>query len=61
MPSRSIPRGRPYSNVTYDAATGLMVAASSLKTKFIIFDDEGNPTWVPDGEYLWHLPVSETV
>ncbi|KIJ27345.1 hypothetical protein M422DRAFT_271489 [Sphaerobolus stellatus SS14] len=48
MPSRSVPRGRPYTNITHDSATGLMVAASSLKAKFVIFDDEGIPTWAPD-------------
>lgn len=52
MPSRFIPRGRAYSNITFDGSTGLMVAAASLKAKFVIFDEEGIPTWVPDGRSI---------
>jgi cleavage and polyadenylation specificity factor subunit 1 len=50
LPSRTVPRGRPYSNITYDASTGLLVAAASLKTRFVMFDEDGNTLWGPDGE-----------
>ena len=50
IPSRAVPRGRPYSNITYDASTGLIVAAASLKTRFLMFDEDGNTIWTPDSE-----------
>ncbi|KAF8520929.1 CPSF A subunit region-domain-containing protein [Hysterangium stoloniferum] len=48
IPSFQVSRGRPYSNIAYDAPTGLIVAASSLKTSFVMFDDDGSPMWTPD-------------
>jgi cleavage and polyadenylation specificity factor subunit 1 len=50
IPSHVVPRGRPYSNITYDASTGLLVAASCLKTHFVMFDEDGNTIWTPDGK-----------
>lgn len=49
MPSRSVPRSRMYSNVTFDPSTGLIVAASCLESRFANFDEEGVKTWEPDG------------
>lgn len=49
IPFRSVPRGRPFTSITYDTSTGLIVAASSLRTKFVLFDEDGNPSWTPDG------------
>ncbi|GJJ10703.1 hypothetical protein Clacol_004930 [Clathrus columnatus] len=48
IPFRSVPRGRPYTSIKYDASTGLIVAAASIKSKFVLFDDDGNPIWMPD-------------
>ncbi|KAG6812354.1 hypothetical protein H0H92_003254 [Tricholoma furcatifolium] len=48
LPSRSIPRGRPYSNLIFDASTSLIVAASSLQARFASFDEEGNKVWEPE-------------
>ncbi|KAJ7248582.1 CPSF A subunit region-domain-containing protein [Mycena haematopus] len=48
LPSRSVPRGRSYSNVVFDPSTSLIVAASSLQAKFASFDEDGNRIWEPD-------------
>ncbi|KIY51579.1 hypothetical protein FISHEDRAFT_56503 [Fistulina hepatica ATCC 64428] len=48
MPSRSVPRGKPYSNIVFDPSTSLIVAASSLKARFASFDEDGNQIWAPD-------------
>ncbi|KAA1478696.1 hypothetical protein DENSPDRAFT_845850 [Dentipellis sp. KUC8613] len=48
LPSRSVPRGRPYTNVVFDPSTGLIVAASSLQAQFTSFDEDGTQTWEPD-------------
>ncbi|KAF8880473.1 CPSF A subunit region-domain-containing protein, partial [Gymnopilus junonius] len=48
LPSRSIPRGRSYSNVLFDPSTSLIVAASSLQAKFTSYDEDGNRIWEPD-------------
>ncbi|PPR02156.1 hypothetical protein CVT26_012117 [Gymnopilus dilepis] len=48
LPSRSVPRGRSYSNVLFEPSTGLVVAASSLQAKFTSFDEDGNRIWEPD-------------
>ncbi|KAG6916934.1 hypothetical protein DXG01_004621 [Tephrocybe rancida] len=48
LPSRSIPRGRSYSNLIFDASTSLIVAASSLKARFASFDEDGNKVWEPE-------------
>ncbi|KAJ7583446.1 CPSF A subunit region-domain-containing protein [Mycena floridula] len=48
LPARSIPRGRPYSNVVFDPSTGLIVAASVLRAQFGSFDEDGNRVWEPD-------------
>ncbi|CAA7257397.1 unnamed protein product [Cyclocybe aegerita] len=48
LPSRSIPRGRPYSNILFDASTSLIVAASSMQAKFTTYDEDGVRIWEPD-------------
>ncbi|KAF8970332.1 CPSF A subunit region-domain-containing protein [Flammula alnicola] len=48
LPSRSITRGRSYSNVLFDPSTSLIVAASSLQAKFTSYDEDGNRIWEPD-------------
>jgi len=48
LPSKSVPRGRSYSNVVFDPSTSLIVAASSLQAKFASFDEDGNRIWEPD-------------
>jgi cleavage and polyadenylation specificity factor subunit 1 len=49
LPYRSVPRGRSYSNITFDPSTSLIVVASSLLAKFASFDEDGNRVWEPDG------------
>lgn len=49
LPSRSIPRGRSYSNVLFDPSTSLIVASSSLQAKFTSYDEDGNRIWESDG------------
>ena len=49
LPSRSVPRSRPYSNVVFEPSTALIVAASTLQAKFASFDEDGNRLWEPDG------------
>lgn len=49
LPSRSIPRGRSYSNLLFDPSTALIVAASTLEAAFASFDEDGNNLWEPDG------------
>ncbi|KAF5380083.1 hypothetical protein D9615_006209 [Tricholomella constricta] len=48
LPSRSIPRGRSYSNLIFEPSTSLIVAASSLQARFASFDEDGNRIWDPD-------------
>lgn len=50
LPSRSVPRSRPYSNVAFDPSTGLIVAASAVPEEFAMFDEDNNKLWEPDGE-----------
>ena len=49
MPSKSVATGKHYTNVTFDASTGLIVAASSLPSRFGLYDEEGNSAWERDG------------
>lgn len=49
LPSRTISKPRPYSNVVFDPSTSLLVAASSLQAKFSSFDEDSNLIWEPDG------------
>ncbi|KAF9818061.1 hypothetical protein IEO21_03022 [Rhodonia placenta] len=48
LPSRSVPRQRPCTNVVYDSSTSLVVAASSQLSKFASYDEDGNIVWEPD-------------
>ena len=50
LPSRFVPRSRPYAHVVYEPSTSLIVAASALKAKFASYDEDGNNVWEPDGE-----------
>ncbi|KAG6899927.1 hypothetical protein C0993_005229 [Termitomyces sp. T159_Od127] len=50
LPSRTIPRGRSYSNLVFDASTHLIVAASSLQARFASFDEDGNKVWEPESK-----------
>ncbi|KAH7107502.1 CPSF A subunit region-domain-containing protein [Auriculariales sp. MPI-PUGE-AT-0066] len=52
LPAQFIPRGRAYTSVAFEPATGLVVAASSLRSRFDLFDEDGNKVWQPDGEYV---------
>jgi cleavage and polyadenylation specificity factor subunit 1 len=52
LPTRTVPRSRPYSNVIYEPATSLIVAASTSQARFASFDEDGNRYWEPDGTYL---------
>ncbi|KAI0784088.1 CPSF A subunit region-domain-containing protein [Abortiporus biennis] len=59
LPRRSIPKPRSYSNVVYDPSTSLLVAASSIQTKFASYDEDGNIVWEPDAPNLSY-PCCET-
>ncbi|KAG5641144.1 hypothetical protein DXG03_005895 [Asterophora parasitica] len=48
LPSRSILRGRSYSNVIFEPSTSLIVAASSLQARFASFDEDANRMWESD-------------
>ncbi|KAH7925063.1 hypothetical protein BV22DRAFT_1119797 [Leucogyrophana mollusca] len=48
LPSRSVPRPRPYSNVVFEPSASLIVAASSLQASFASYDEDGNILWEPD-------------
>lgn len=50
MPSRYVPQGRSYTSVVFEPTCGLLVAASLMQAQFSSYDEEGNETWVPDGE-----------
>ncbi|KAJ8502824.1 hypothetical protein ONZ45_g11405 [Pleurotus djamor] len=58
LPMRSLPRGRPYSNVLFDASTNLVVAASTLDAKFASFDEDGNCIWEPEAPNIT-MPTCE--
>ncbi|KAL1736023.1 CPSF A subunit region-domain-containing protein [Schizophyllum commune] len=49
LPMRHIPQGRAYSNVVYEPASSMIVAAASLHARFASFDEDGNQIWAPDG------------
>ena len=57
LPSRSVPRSRPYSNIVFEPSTALIVAASVIQAKFASFDEDGNRLWEPDGMWLSFLPA----
>ncbi|GJE96309.1 CPSF A subunit region-domain-containing protein [Phanerochaete sordida] len=59
LPSRSVPRSRPYSHVVFDPTTTLLVAASSLQSTFTSYDEERNVVWEPDEPNV-SLPICET-
>lgn len=48
LPTKTIPRSRPYSHVAYDTSTSLLVAASSVEASFTSYDEDGNVVWEPD-------------
>ncbi|KAF9059487.1 CPSF A subunit region-domain-containing protein [Rhodocollybia butyracea] len=48
LPMRSIPLGRPYSNVVFDPSTSLVVAAAVMEARFASFDEEGGMIWEKD-------------
>lgn len=50
LPSRSVPRSRPYSHVVFEPTTTLLVAASSLQSAFTSYDEDRNVVWEPDGK-----------
>ncbi|KAF5370352.1 hypothetical protein D9758_007006 [Tetrapyrgos nigripes] len=52
LPEKFIPRGRPYSNIVFDPATSLIVAAASLEAKFALFDEDNNRVWEPDAHNI---------
>ena len=48
MPSRHMPQGRPYTDIVFEPASGLLVAASLMQARFSSYDEEANETWTPD-------------
>jgi cleavage and polyadenylation specificity factor subunit 1 len=59
LPTRFIPRSRSYSNVIFEPATSLVVAASTLQAEFASFDEDGIRSWDPDGrlfQFFWQVP-----
>ena len=51
MPSCYVSRPRTYTNVIFDANSGLMVVAASIQNRFGLFDEDGNRMWEPDGMF----------
>ncbi|KDQ18770.1 hypothetical protein BOTBODRAFT_28276 [Botryobasidium botryosum FD-172 SS1] len=45
---KSVQAGRRYTSITYHHETQHIVAAASLKSSFILFDEEGRTAWTPD-------------
>ncbi|KLO09211.1 cleavage factor protein [Schizopora paradoxa] len=58
MPSKSVTTGKHYTNVTFNAPTGLIVAASSLPGRFGLYDEEGNSAWERDAANV-NYPFAE--
>ncbi|KAF5359903.1 hypothetical protein D9758_013993 [Tetrapyrgos nigripes] len=52
LPEKFIPCGRPYSNIVFDPATSLIVAAASLEAQFTLFDEDNNRVWEPDAHNI---------
>ncbi|KAG8903754.1 mRNA cleavage and polyadenylation factor subunit [Tulasnella sp. 403] len=48
LPYRDIRVGRQYTAVIFDPATQHIVAVSTQKSSFVLFDDEGKRLWTPD-------------
>nr|VWP00056.1 Amidohydrolase family protein [Ganoderma boninense] len=59
LPTRSIPRLRPYSQIVFDPSTSLIVAAASFMNRFASYDEDGNVVWVPDSPNI-SAPYCET-
>ncbi|PIL30998.1 hypothetical protein GSI_05691 [Ganoderma sinense ZZ0214-1] len=59
LPTRSVPRSRPYSHVVFDPSTSLIVAAASFMNRFASYDEDGNVVWVPDSPNI-SAPYCET-
>lgn len=51
MPMRSIPQGQSYTHIRFDETTGLLVGSAVFKSKFTLFDEDGNKMWEPDGRF----------
>lgn len=48
LPSRYIPRPRPYTNITFDPSTGLVVGCANLHSQFASYDEDNNVIWEPN-------------
>ncbi|KAI0341420.1 hypothetical protein BDW22DRAFT_1408067 [Trametopsis cervina] len=59
LPTKSIPRPRPFSHIVFYPTTALLVAASSLQATFTSYDEDGNIVWEPDSTNV-SLPQCET-
>ncbi|POY73837.1 hypothetical protein BMF94_3096 [Rhodotorula taiwanensis] len=45
LPYTLVPKDRVYSHVAFDLQTGLYVGSTLHETKFVAFDEEGQPMW----------------
>ncbi|KZO92025.1 hypothetical protein CALVIDRAFT_541365 [Calocera viscosa TUFC12733] len=50
---------RPYTSMAVDPGTNLVAAASSLKSPFLLYDDEEQPLWVPESAAFFS-PLAES-
>lgn len=49
LPYTLVPKDRVYSHVAFDLQTGLYVGSTLHETKFVAFDEEGQPMWKERG------------
>lgn len=49
LPYHTVQTERPYTALTYDAETHHIVAASTLRRDWMVYDDEAKPIWTPEG------------
>lgn len=45
-----MPKDRVYSHVAFDLQTGLYVGSTLHETRFVAFDEDGQPMWKDRGE-----------
>lgn len=52
LPYTLVPKDRVYSHVAFDLQTGLYVGSTLHETRFVAFDEDGQPMWKDRGALL---------
>lgn len=58
MPYTHVPKDRVYAHLAFDLESGLYAGATLNETRFVAFDEDGQPLWREQGA---SLPLSRLV